>query len=251
MDHPNDPFVRPLPARALGQRARDWVVWFGLARFVVVSLSVMAVGAGGFWLLRTPPTPIESSLPRASDTTSLAVASATLPVDPSLTTATTSSTSTTTPAVDIVVHVAGHVALAGVYTLPAGARVVDAVNEAGGATASAQPDAINLAQPLRDGDRVYVPGVDDATGVPAGVTSSAAAAGATSAATAAEPSGPVDLNSATVEQFDGLPGVGPSTAAAIVAHRDQNGPFASVDDLDAVRGIGPSKLEALRDLVTV
>jgi competence protein ComEA len=61
----------------------------------------------------------------------------------------------------------------------------------------------------------------------------------------------VDLNSATVEQLDDQPGVGPSTAAAIVAHREANGPFASVDGLDAVRGIGPSKLEALRDLVTV
>jgi competence protein ComEA len=129
--------------------------------------------------------------------------------------------------------------------------VFDAVQQAGGSTASAQPDAINLAQRLGDGDRVYVPGVDDSSGVPAGVTPASAVAGATGAATPPVPSGPVDLNSATVEQLDDLPGVGPSTAAAIVAHRESNGPFASVDGLDAVRGIGPSKLEALRDLVTV
>lgn len=248
MDDTHDPFVRPLPARALGQRVSDWLVWFGLARLVVVSLSVMAVGAGGFWLLRAPPTPVESSLPRAGDSTSTAPVG-TLSI-PSVTTTPTVGTSTSV-AVDIVVHVAGHVALPGVYELGPNARVVDAVRQAGGATASAQPDAINLAQQLSDGDRIYVPGVDDTSGVPAGVTPSAAVAGATGAPATGEPTGPVDLNSASAEQFDALPGVGPSTAAAIVAHRQANGPFVSVDDLDAVRGIGPSKLEALRDLVTV
>ncbi|MEY4174789.1 MAG: hypothetical protein RI900_1954, partial [Actinomycetota bacterium] len=98
------------------------------------------------------------------------------------------------------------------------------------------PDAINLAARLLDGQRVYVPRVGEA--VPPGAGPEA-------------PSGPLDLNSATEEQLDDLPGVGPATAAAIVAHRDSNGPFGSVDDLGEVRGIGPAKLDALRGLVTV
>lgn len=237
-----------MPARPLSQRVRDWLVWFGIGRLVVVALSVVAVGAGGYWLLRPPPTPVESSLPRASAGSSSTDVS--LPVAQPGTSVEVDVPSTSTAVVPpIVVHVAGHVLAPGVYTVPPGARVVDAVRAAGGADASAQPDAINLAQPLHDGDRVYVPGADDSSGVPAGVTPAAGAAvvpGGTEA-----PAGPLDLNTATEQQLDALPGVGPSTAAAIVAHRQANGPFASVDDLDAVRGIGPTKLEALRGLVTV
>jgi competence protein ComEA len=77
-----------------------------------------------------------------------------------------------------------------------------------------------------------------------------AVVGSGGGATAA-PSGPIDLNTATAEELDALPGVGPATAAAIVSHRERNGPFTSVDGLLDVRGIGPAKLEALRDLVTV
>jgi competence protein ComEA len=240
----DDPLVRPPPSRPTGQRIREWLVWFGLGRLAVISLSVVAVGAGGYWLLRPPAVPVETSLPRATH-------SATVDSEPSLSApvADAQSTTSTVDAAPIVVHVAGHVAVPGVYTLPPGSRVVDAVGQAGGLTPTAQGDAINLAELLRDGDRIYVPGVDDASGVPAGVTSSDTAvpgSGATGPA-----AGPVDLNRATAEQLDGLPGVGPATAAAIVAHRQMNGPFVSVDGLDAVRGIGPSKLEALRDLVIV
>ena len=211
----------------------------------------MAVGAGGYWLLRAPPTPVESSLPRAGDTA--AASGSSLPftsTSGAAVTAATAAPTTQLTATPIVVHVAGCVVVPGVYTLPPGARVVDAIALAGGATAEAAPDAINQAQPLRDGDRVYVPGIDDDSGVPAGVTSSATVT-VGGAGEAAAPVGPVDLNVATVDQLDALPGVGPSTAAAIVAHREANGPFSSVEGLDAVRGIGPTKLESLRGLVTV
>ncbi len=108
----------------------------------------------------------------------------------------------------------------------------------------AAPSALNLAAPLVDGERIYVPRVGENVPV-------AAVDVTTSGGDDAHPSGPIDLNHATVEQLDELPGIGPTTAAAIVDHREQNGPFATVDDLEAVRGIGPAKLEAIRDLVTV
>ena len=140
------------------------------------------------------------------------------------------------------VHVAGAVADPGVYELPGGSRVHAAIDAAGGPLRKAEPSALNLAAPLVDGERIYVPRVGES--VPAAVD-------VATSGTAAQPSGPIDVNDATVEQLDELPGIGPTTAAAIVDHRQQNGPFASVDDLEAVSGIGPAKLEAIRDLVTV
>jgi len=114
----------------------------------------------------------------------------------------------------------------------------------GGAVPDADLAAVNLAAVLHDGEQVYVPTVGEAR-PPAAATGGAADDGGPTVAP-----GPVDLNRATAVELDELPGVGPATAAAIVAHRDLNGPFASVDDLEAVRGIGPAKLEALRGLVT-
>jgi len=130
-----------------------------------------------------------------------------------------------------------------VYTLPPGSLVNDAIVRAGGATRRANLDVVNLAAALADGSQVFVPepgeAVPAASGVPAG------------SAPTPGPVEPVDLNSATVEQLDTLPGVGPATAAAIVLHREQSGPFATVDDLEAVPGIGPAKLAAVRELVSV
>lgn len=136
----------------------------------------------------------------------------------------------------VVVHVVGSVRSPGLYELDEGSRVADAVALAGGPTAKADLAAVNLAAPLLDGTQVLVPR--------RGAASAAAAADG-----AASPSGPLRLNTATAEQLDALPGVGPVTAAQIVGYREQNGPFRSVDDLDAVPGIGPSRLEQLRDLV--
>lgn len=152
-----------------------------------------------------------------------------------------SSSSTSTTAAEAVVHVAGAVARPGVYRLPPGGRVADAIEAAGGPVPGAELHRLNLAAPLVDGSQVYVPLVGEPP--PQGV---GAPGGGTDA-----PAGPLDLNTATVVQLEELPGIGPATAAAIVDAREERGGFTSVDDLLDVRGIGPAKLEALRDLVTV
>jgi competence protein ComEA len=134
---------------------------------------------------------------------------------------------------DVVIHVAGAVLRPGVYRLPEGSRVTDAIDRAGGATPGAARDAINLAAPLADGQQVQIPAKSQASaGVP----------GATSAAG----DGPISLGSATVEQLDTVEGIGPVTAAAIIEFRDQHGGVASIDELDQISGIGPATMEALR-----
>ncbi len=138
------------------------------------------------------------------------------------------------------VHVAGAVARPGVYRLPASARVRDALRRAGGPTRRGDPNAINLAAEVADGVQIVVP------------RRGAAAAPVVAATPGAEaPAPPVNLNSATLEQLDTLDGVGPVTAEAIIAYRQEHGGFRSVEDLGEVSGIGPKTLEALRDHVTV
>jgi competence protein ComEA len=149
-----------------------------------------------------------------------------------------SSSSTTQP--EVIVDVVGAVRAAGVVRMPAGARVYDAIAAAGGATADADVQQLNLAARLADGTRIAVPHKGETLTPVTGSDNGSPTA-----------SSPVDLNTATPEQLDALPGVGPATAAAIVRDRDEHGPFRSVDDLARVRGIGPAKLEQLRDLVSV
>src|SRR4051812_8574929 len=144
-----------------------------------------------------------------------------------------------------VVHVAGAVRRPGVYRLPAGARVQDAVERAGGARSSGDVNAINLAAKVVDGQQVVVP--SRARGGAASAAPGAAAAG--SGATGAVAGPPISLNNATVEQLDTLDGVGPATAQKIIAWRTQHGGFRSVADLGQVPGIGPKKLAALKDKV--
>lgn len=134
----------------------------------------------------------------------------------------------------LVVDVAGAVRRAGLYRLSQGSRVADAVARAGGATRRANLALLNLAAPLADGEQVLVP-VRSAAG--------AAAPGGSAGA------GPVDLNSATAEQLDALPGVGPSTAEKIIAYRQAHGPFRSLAELDAVPGIGAGRIAQLKGLV--
>ena len=138
----------------------------------------------------------------------------------------------------LTVHVVGAVRRPGLYRFDEGSRVADAVERAGGAARKADLSAINLAAPLADGLQVVVP-----RRMPVAGGASAAAS------TAPVPSGPLRLNTATAEQLDELPGVGPVTAQKIIDYREQNGAFTSVDELDAVPGIGPARLETLRDLV--
>jgi len=168
------------------------------------------------------------------------------PSDPSITPV-GSQPSTTQPETPLVVHVAGAVRHPGLYHLDEGSRIGDAVDAAGGTLPDAVVEAINLARPLTDGEQVLVPDEDTVDAAAAPVSPSAQQIGAAGAGAA----GPVDLNGADAALLDTLPGVGPSTADKIVADRESNGPFKTVEDLGRVSGIGPKKLEQLRDLVIV
>jgi len=159
------------------------------------------------------------------------------------------STTSTTQAPRIWVQVAGAVRRPGVYQVSAEARVFEAVLEAGGFAGDADQEGVALAARLSDGCRVYVPRMgESAPGEVQTPTESAAGISGGSSATEA-PAGPVSLNSATLEQLDTLPGIGPSLAQQIITYRERSGPFTSVDQLTDVPGIGPAKLEQLRPLV--
>jgi competence protein ComEA len=134
---------------------------------------------------------------------------------------------------DLVVDVTGAVRHPGVYRMPAGSRVDDAVTRAGGPTGKAELEAVNLAARLADGQQVVVPG--------------RLPAGAAIAATATAEEGPISLGTATVEQLEEIDGIGPVTAGDIVEFRDEHGGLSSVDQLDQVPGIGPATMAALRD----
>jgi len=140
------------------------------------------------------------------------------------------------PSSRVVVDVVGAVRRPGLYRLRQGSRIADAVARAGGATDKADLAQVNLAAPLADGEQVVVPR-RGAVGAVGGGSSTGA------------PAGPVQLSTATLEQLDTLPGVGPSTAQKILDYREKHGAFSSVDELDAVPGIGPKRLEQLRELV--
>ncbi|MCV7225502.1 ComEA family DNA-binding protein [Mycolicibacterium komossense] len=158
----------------------------------------------------------------------------------------------------VVVSVVGLVATPGLVTLAPGARVADAVSAAGGVLGGADTIGLNMARHLADGEQVVVglaptPGEPAALGssVTAGEVGDPASGGAAPSTDTTALGRPIDLNSATVEQLDTLPGVGPVTAAAIVAWREANGSFTSVEQLGDVDGIGPARLAKLRDLVRV
>ena len=140
------------------------------------------------------------------------------------------------PSSRVVVDVVGAVRRPGLYRLAQGSRIADALTRAGGATAKADLAQVNLAAPLADGEQVVVP--------PRGVAAAGAGSGSAGGAAA-----PVQLSTATLEQLDSLPGVGPVTAQKILDYRQKHGAFQSVDELDAVPGIGPKRLDQLHELV--
>ncbi|MFD4957446.1 helix-hairpin-helix domain-containing protein [Microbacterium sp. NPDC058389] len=146
-------------------------------------------------------------------------------------------TRTPTTTADLYVHVSGAVRTPGLYVLPQGSRVVDAVAAAGGFTDDADRDAVNLARAVSDGEQLPVPRVGE-TAVTTGTAGTTA-------------DGRVNLNTADAAALEELPRIGPALAERIIAWRDDNGRFTSVDDLLAVPGIGDKMLSSLRDLVTV
>jgi competence protein ComEA len=187
--------------------------------FVVVAL----VGGAWWWWRDPPPSAAESSLPIAAP-----VAGTGPPTTPG-------------PAGEVIAHAAGAVTRPGVYTLADGSRVADLIDAAGGALAEADLDRVNLAAPLGDGAQVHVPRLGEAS-----ATTPIGGQGVADGESAL-----VDLNTAGADELETLPGVGPATSAAILQHREENGPFVSVDDLISVSGIGDAKLAAIRDLVSV
>jgi competence protein ComEA len=174
-------------------------------------------------------------------------------VDSPAASTTTAAVTTTTVAVEIVVDVVGAVRAPGVVMLPADGRVIDAIRAAGGAAPGADLVRLNLAAKLADGARVAVPLVGEPPPAvdPGAVTGSAAPAAAATGTDGSTDGGPINVNTASTEELEALPGIGPTLAAAIVDDRERNGPFTTVDDLNRVPGIGEGRLEPIRELVTV
>jgi competence protein ComEA len=187
----------------------------------LVALLAVTLGGAGLWYVRSLPRPVE-----VSTTPSGGTASAPAPASPS-------------PEVVVLVDVAGWVRHPGVYEFTEGARVIDAIDAAGGARPGALLQALNLAAPLADGTQILVPREGQEGVAPPPVTGSAVAGGL------------INVNTATATELEELPGVGEVIAQAIVDYRTENGPFTTVDQLIDVSGIGDATLENIRDLVTV
>jgi competence protein ComEA len=200
---------------------RDWLSGLTRRELLLLSLlGVVAVGGLGLWYVRSLPSPVRI---RAG------------PV---------AAPSASPPPATVIVHVAGWVRRPGVFELAEGERVIDAIEAAGGPRRGADLAALNLAAVLTDAQQVVVPkrGAVEAPVVPSGTAPSATASpGATL----------INVNTATPEELETLPGIGEVLAAAIVAYRDEHGPFTSVDQLLDVSGIGEVTLEEIRELVTV
>lgn len=249
----DDPWPRPAtPGLALSDRLADLRGRTTPARMIAGAVALGLAVLVAWWLLRPPAAPVESSVPMASASSPMPSAGAG-GAGAGATTVVDSAAPITTAATEVVVQAAGAVVRPGVYRLDAGARVDDLVRQAGGLAGDADADRVNLAAPLGDGQRVWVPrkGEEAPPDVVAGGGAAPDGAG-TSPAGGTEPTPRVvDLNTATAEDLDTLPGVGPATAAAILAYRTEQGRFGAVDDLLEVRGIGEAKLEQLRPLVSV
>lgn len=187
----------------------------------LVALLAVTLGGAGLWYVRSLPRPVE-------------VAAA-----PSGGTASAPASASPSPEVVVLVDVAGWVHRPGVYEFTEGARVIDAIDAAGGARSGALLEALNLAAPLTDGIQILVPREGQESVAPAPVTGGAVAGGL------------VNVNSAMATELEELPGIGEVIAQRIIDYRTENGPFATVDELLDVSGIGDAILESIRELVTV
>jgi competence protein ComEA len=236
-------------------------------RLAVGVVALACVGVVGWRMLAPPDAPAEMRLPFAGSSAGSTgggddgsapadgVPGAAADGSPGASGASAAGVATSGVPTELVVHVVGAVAAPGIQRLPPGSRVADALAAAGDALPDADLARVNLAAPLIDGQQVFVP----RPGEPAPSTLAPAGGGSGvmegvpggTGATGTAQGGLVNLNTATAQELEALPGVGPSTAAAIIAHRDANGPFTSVEQLIDVRGIGDAKLEQLRHLVTV
>jgi len=206
-----------------------------VAAVVIGALGVAGAAIGGWWALRAPASPDPAEiLPRAG--------SVEIPVP---------AQSSVRDRGLIVVDVVGAVARPGLHELPASSRVADAVAAAGGLTAEADRMRLNLAEPLIDGSRLWVPALGESTGPEIVPITSGPGDGGRLGANAGAGGAPLNINTASAAALEELPGIGPALAAAIVEHRQRSGPFATVDELIEVSGIGPVKLEQIRPLATV
>jgi competence protein ComEA len=203
--------------------------------WAVALLVLVAVVASSAWSMRARAvevTPIASAVPKSPTAESVPARSA-----------------TPSPAPTVTVHVMGAVANPGVLTLPAPARVRDAITAAGGLRADADPGELNLAALVADGAQIVI----GTTAKPRGEVRTGAGASGQAEGTGAAPGGAtlIDLNTATADDLDGLPGVGPVTAQAILAWRAKHGRFTSIDELQEVDGIGPKTFAQIAPHVRV
>ena len=217
----------PADEESLWSRLTAWVKFVGPVKVAVAAVGIVVAATIG-WMLVRPSTP-------GAETT-LGTLAPPAGVESAVTVDVTAG-----PGTRVLVHVAGAVNTPGVYEVTFGARVVDAVTAAGGPLPRAATDAINLAAPVTDGERIYLPAIGEVIGPVAG--SSGSGADGTSGTPL------VNVNTATAEELDSLPGIGPSTAAGIIARRDEIGRFVGYDDLLTVPGVGPAKVDALRGLI--
>lgn len=227
--------ARPMYDLPLADR---WAMWRRDPRLVAAVLALVALAAGAWWVRVSAGEPSSVGGKTAATTQSTIENFA-----PSGARATASTTAV------FVVDVVGAVRHTGVVSLPATARVIDALTAAGGALPNADLERINLAAHLVDGMRIAVPRRGAPTDPAAPTGDSGAAAG--SSGGTQTPDSPLDLNAATQGELEALPGIGPSLAQAIIQERDREGGFHTVDDLRRVRGIGDVRFAQLRELVRV
>ncbi|MGP3971268.1 helix-hairpin-helix domain-containing protein [Streptomyces sp. 6N223] len=211
-------------------RSRFGMEWKTLAALGVVLLAAVVFAVHHFWTGRPQGVVAAEPVPTAAGPSAAALPAAE-----------TAETEEAAAENTVVVDVGGEVRDPGVYTLPAGSRVADAIEAAGGSRPGTDTDSLNRARPLADGEQILV-GVTPAPTAPVPEAGPAATATAIAA---------LSLNTATAEQFDTLPGIGPVLAANIVAYREESGGFTTVDQLLDVSGIGESRLSELRDHVTL